>query len=130
MAFVRSGLLENAEVAVIDAPAKTLTEVARACRVSVRTLRRAVRADRRMSLREWHSALLARTAEVILAEQQTSSIKEVAFALGFPSQQSFARRFRQATGLTPTGFRETCRGGGSVTWLRCRQGTLIGSDCG
>lgn len=42
------------------------------------------------------------------------SIKEIAQELGFPEQFTFRKYFKKYRGVSPTEFRESCRGGGVV----------------
>ncbi|MGN1211844.1 MAG: helix-turn-helix domain-containing protein [Candidatus Cryptobacteroides sp.] len=54
--------------------------------------------------REWIALSLVNTAKAKIMGSQ-SSIKEIAYALGFPNQSAFGRFFRSHTGVSPQKFR-------------------------
>lgn len=53
---------------------------------------------------EWISMFVIAEAKHLLAEPQTS-IKEIAYALGFPSQSLFGRYFKLYAGVSPSAYR-------------------------
>lgn len=55
--------------------------------------------------REWIALSLVNTAKARIMGTQ-NSIKEIAYALGFPNQSAFGRFFRAHTGVSPQKFRE------------------------
>ncbi|MBP8951047.1 MAG: helix-turn-helix transcriptional regulator [Armatimonadetes bacterium] len=58
-----------------------------------------------MTLRQFLDLKRVERAKALLLEPH-SSIKQVAFALGYADQHQFSRVFRRVTGTSPTGFRE------------------------
>lgn len=85
----------------------SLTELADLCGLSVRQLSRSFRASRGCSIGDYVSAVRTERARDMLATDQ--SIKAIALTLGFATPSSFSFAFRQATGETPSDFRETLR---------------------
>ncbi len=76
--------------------------------LSVPHLSRVFHADFGVSLKEYLETELNRRAQALLSFEDLR-VKEVAAALHFPSQQTFARFFRRRTGITPSSFRSTHR---------------------
>jgi AraC family transcriptional regulator len=83
--------------------APTLTELADACRLSVRQLTRGFRASRGCSIGDYIASRRLDHAKQLLATGQ--SVKAIAYSLGFASPSSFCFAFRRATGQTPREFR-------------------------
>jgi len=106
MAYVRNVLVALACRRLHQLPMARLAEVARSCGVSAATLRRVIRAETGLCLRAWRQTHLRSIAEELLTGRSLHSVKEVGGAMGFASQQSFARWFHRQTGLTPSAFRE------------------------
>ena len=57
-----------------------------------------------------------------LLRHTDSSIKETAYACGWPSARDFCRAFRLRFQQTPSQWRADCRAAGSSAWASCRQG--------
>ncbi len=91
-------LLRERPQAMADADA-----LAQALHVSVRTLHRRL-ADEGSSLQALKDAARRERATELLC-RSARPIKQVAQAVGFASEKSFARAFRQWTGQTPSGLR-------------------------
>ena len=62
-----------------------------------------------MSFRQWIGTLRIKEAQRIMETDPEKPIMEVAEAVGICNQSSFCRQFRNVTGMTPGGFRETVR---------------------
>jgi AraC-like DNA-binding protein len=90
------------------AKAHSAGSVAAALHVSVRTLHRQL-AEEGASLQALKDEARRDHALALLA-RSTKPIKQVAQAVGFASEKSFARAFRQWTGQTPTEARSTPSG--------------------
>lgn len=106
MTYARNGLVARARMHIQQTPMIRLADVATSCGVSTAALRRAMRAETGVCLRDWQQAQGRSAAESMLMETASRSVKEVSGVLGFSSPQSFARWFRRQTGLSPSAFRE------------------------
>lgn len=82
----------------------TLSELARLCKLSVRQLTRGFRRSRGCSIGEHVAQSRLRSAQRLLATDQ--SVKAIAYSLGFASPSSFSYAFRRAVGETPRQFRQ------------------------
>jgi AraC-like DNA-binding protein len=82
---------------------QTADAVARALNMSVRTLHRQLQ-DEGASLQALKDRVRQEQAEHLL-QRTARPIKQVAMAVGFASEKSFARAFRQWTGDSPSDFR-------------------------
>jgi AraC family transcriptional regulator len=82
----------------------TLDELARLCRLSVRQLTRGFRESRGCSIGEYVANCRLDHAKRLLATD--TSVKAVAYSLGFSSPSSFCYAFRKATSETPQQFRQ------------------------
>ena len=82
---------------------------ARALGMSVRTLRRALRAEGTAFTELLEQARRERAARLLAGDR--ASIAEVAFLLGFSELSAFYRAFRRWTGMTPAQFRDAGRTG-------------------
>jgi AraC family transcriptional regulator len=80
-----------------------LDELARLCDISVRQLTRGFRASRGCSIGDYVVGKRIDTAKRLLSAGE--SIKNIAFATGFPSASAFGYAFRRASGMTPREFR-------------------------
>lgn len=78
-------------------------------RMSARSLRRRL-AEEGVSYRELVQERLAETAAQVL-RTPGKSVQDAAHATGFSDAAAFDRAFKQWTGMTPTEFRGTARGG-------------------
>ena len=87
--------------------APTLSELAALCNLSVRQLTRAFRACRGRSIGEYVAQCRIDNAKRLLGGD--TSIKAVAYSLGFASASSFSFAFRRATGHTPREFQQRLR---------------------
>jgi AraC family transcriptional regulator len=87
--------------------APTLIELAALCNMSVRQLTRAFRVSRGITIGERIARCRIEHAKRLL--NADSSIKAVAYSLGFASPSSFSFAFRRATGHTPREFQALCR---------------------
>jgi transcriptional regulator GlxA family with amidase domain len=89
----------------MPAEALTLAAAAQQLKVSVRTLARRVDRASGMGAGEWlRLAKLSQAAEALRSTR--APIKTVCDSLGFGSEASLYRAFRQATGMTPTAYRQ------------------------
>jgi AraC family transcriptional regulator len=84
--------------------APTLAELAELCRLSVRQLTHSFRASRGCSIGEYVAHSQIDHAKQLLVADRTT-IKSIAYSLGFSSPSAFSFAFRRATGLTPSEFR-------------------------
>lgn len=82
----------------------TLSELARLCNLSVRQLTRAFRASRGRSIGDYVEQSRLDNAKRLLTSD--TSVKAIAYSLGFASPSSFSFAFRRATGETPREFRQ------------------------
>lgn len=82
----------------------TLEELASLCRISVRQLTRGFRESRGCSIGEHVVSCRLEHAKKLLATD--TSVKAVAYSLGFSSPSSFCYAFRKATDETPQEFRQ------------------------
>lgn len=103
---------QQAAADLIKAELPAIDRVARALKVSPRSLQRAL-ADEGTNFREVLDRVRRALAERHLARPDTS-LNEVAFLLGFSEPSAFHRSFKRWTGLTPQQYRAslTPRGGG------------------
>jgi AraC-like DNA-binding protein len=85
--------------------------IARALRMSRRTLQRQLRNDR-TSYRDLVEALRRELAARYLAERRIA-VAEVAFLLGFSETSAFHRAFKRWTGTTPVTYRRSRGSGGA-----------------
>ncbi len=85
-----------------QACAPTLTELAVLCGLSVRQISRGFRASRGISLGAHVANLRIQVAKQLL--EKGSSVKAVAYDMGFSSPSSFSYAFRQITGHAPSTF--------------------------
>ena len=103
------GFQAEVQQAIASAPATggSAVDVARALRVSVRTLQRKL-VETGTTFREVSDTVRGRLAEGYLNDPKVS-IAEVAFLLGFSDQSSFNRAFRRWTGDSPGRWRRRMR---------------------
>ena len=87
-----------------DLPAPQLAELAQMCKMSVRHLTRAFRAETDMTIASYIEHAMVDRARQFLSNSDCS-ISEVAQRLGFSSPSSFTYAFRRATGSRPAEFR-------------------------
>lgn len=109
--YRRDRLLANrARVLMTSQPSEqhTAPTVANALNVSVRTLHRQLE-EEGTSLQTLKDAVRRERASEQLA-RTAQSIKQIALAIGFSSEKTFARAFRQWTGESPSEFRDRCHG--------------------
>lgn len=85
----------------------SLTELAGLCGLSVRQLTRGFRESRGVSIGDHVTHCRVEHARALLASD--TSVKAVAYTLGFASASSFAHAFRRATGETPSQYRQRLR---------------------
>jgi AraC family transcriptional regulator len=104
LASWRLRLIDERLREVREAP--TLVELAGLCRLSVRQLTHSFRASRGCSIGEYVTHSQIDHAKRLLAADQTS-IKAIAYSLGFSSPSAFSYAFRRATGQTPREFRQS-----------------------
>ena len=83
--------------------APTLSELASACRLSVRQLSRGFRVSRGVSIGDYVAKARIEQAKHLLCANK--SVKSVAHAMGFASASSFSYAFRRSTGVAPSAYR-------------------------
>jgi AraC-like DNA-binding protein len=86
------------------AAAHTADSIALQLNVSVRTLHRQLREEGTTLQRLKNDARRERAIKLLL--QTKRPIKQIAAAVGFDSEKSFARAFREWTGAAPSRFRQ------------------------
>jgi AraC family transcriptional regulator len=94
-----------------DGAPPTLTELADLCALSVRHLTRAFRSSRRRSIGDYIVEWRMQRAKQLLASG--SSVKYIAYTMGFSSPSGLSTAFRRATGERPRDYlqRLTAKGG-------------------
>ena len=90
-------------LAANPAAAHTAEEVAAQLNLSVRALHRQLK-EEGVSLQRLKNAA-RREHAVKLLLQTTKPVKQIAAAVGFDSEKSFARAFREWAGVTPSAYR-------------------------
>jgi AraC-like DNA-binding protein len=103
-------LVENVRLLLRRAPEAALTaeQIAERLHLSVRTLHRQLK-EEGASLQDLKDEA-RREHAVELLRKSTRPIKQIAAAVGFASEKSFARAFRHWTGLSPLEFRKSSHG--------------------
>lgn len=86
----------------------SLAELATLCGLSVRQLTRGFRASRGCSIGDYMAGQRVMRARELLATD--TSVKTIAYTLGFSSPSSFCYAFRRATGESPGRYRQRQRG--------------------
>jgi AraC-like DNA-binding protein len=105
--YRRDRLLVHSVSQILNAApggAHTAEEVAVQLNVSVRTLHRQLKEEGVSLQRLKNDARRERAIRLLL--QTRKPVKQVAAAVGFDSEKSFARAFREWTGVAPSRFRE------------------------
>ena len=90
-----------------DGAAPTLEELAVLCGLSVRHLTRAFRASRRCSIGDYIAECRIQRAKRLLASG--SSVKYIAYTMGFSSPAALSIAFRRATGERPRDYLQRCQ---------------------
>ena len=85
----------------------SLTELAELCGLSVRQLTRGFRASKGCSIGDYVASSRIGLARDMLSAE--SSVKAIAYTLGFSSPSSFCYAFRRVTGETPGQYRQRVR---------------------
>ena len=98
----------TAILAANPAAAHTAEDVAAQLNLSVRTLHRQLK-EEGVSLQRLKNEV-RRERAIKLLLQTGKPVKQVAAAVGFDSEKSFARAFREWTGVAPSRFREGMQG--------------------
>lgn len=110
--YHRDRLLVHSVVQILNGDpgaAHTAADVSARLNLSVRTLHRQLKEEGVSLLRLKNDARRARAITLLL--QTKKPVKQIASAVGFDSEKSFARAFREWTGATPSAYRagETIR---------------------
>jgi AraC family transcriptional regulator len=84
----------------------TITEVAKACNISSRSLTRKFKQTTGETLHEYAHKRATKRARALLRDM-SRSIKEVSYDLGFLNPSAFSIAFRRATGLSPSQYRRS-----------------------
>lgn len=92
-------------LAAAPALAHTAEDVAAQLNISVRTLHRQLK-EEGVSLQRLKNEV-RREQAIRLLLQTRKPVKQIAAAVGFDSEKSFARAFREWTGVAPSGYRES-----------------------
>ncbi|PKO54454.1 MAG: AraC family transcriptional regulator [Betaproteobacteria bacterium HGW-Betaproteobacteria-21] len=105
--YRRDRLLVHSVSQILNADpghAHTADDVAAQLNLSVRTLHRQLKEEGQSLQRLKNEARRERAIKLLL--QTRKPVKQVAAAVGFDSEKSFARAFREWTGVAPSRFRE------------------------
>lgn len=102
LAAWRLRLIEERVQEIGKAP--SLSELAALCGLSIRQLSRGFRISRQCSIGEFIERARIENAKRLL--MAGTSVKSVAYAVGFSSPSSFSFAFRRATGISPMHYRE------------------------
>jgi AraC-like DNA-binding protein len=93
----------DAAAALLDDPARPLTEVSRSVGASRRTLERRFVAETALTLAAWQRRARVLRALELLADG--ASVTTAALTVGYATPSSFVASFRSETGATPGSFR-------------------------
>jgi transcriptional regulator GlxA family with amidase domain len=86
----------------------TLTDIASAAQMSVRTLNRRFQAETGQSPIEWLTGVRIRHAQELL-ETTDDGVERITRHVGFPSPSNFRALFRRTVGVSPSAYRATFR---------------------
>lgn len=88
----------------------SVNDLARLCRMSRRSLLRRFRTAAGTSVTEYIKQVQLAKAKSLLVAGNTS-LKQVAYEVGFMTPSNFSLAFKRSTGMTPSEFRAMARGG-------------------
>jgi AraC-like DNA-binding protein len=102
-------IFDHAKYALELNPRASLGDLSERLRVERRTLERAFRKVSGKPFRQYQQGVLIRKSLELLASDNTLSIKEIAYSLGYKSPRAFARMIFLAFGSCPCKLRERLR---------------------
>jgi AraC-like DNA-binding protein len=100
MACDRNAIAERIRGALRQNPRLTLEAVAAALDIGRHTARRALSAVFGKSFRDLQRDAIAEAVKAKLEQQPASSVKEIAFEMGYEHARSLSRRWRRIAGVT------------------------------
>lgn len=100
MAHDRIGIAERIRGALRQDPLLTLAAAAKALEIGRHTARRALGATFGRTFRDLQRDAIAAAVKAKLRQRPTSSIKEIAFEIGYEHPRSLSRRWRRISGVT------------------------------
>ena len=106
MAYLTQGVFEEVRSHLRTYPGSSLADLCRALHIERHTVQRAVRRATGKCFRDFRREALFGRARDLLWCEPGSSIKEIAFRLGFRSTRSFDRFVLTSCGQTPTQLRK------------------------
>ncbi len=83
----------------------TLADVAKHCAVSCEHLSRSFKKSTGFGFSEYLTLYRLKQAEILLLEESTKSVSEIAYCCGFNDSNYFANRFKKIYGITPSKLR-------------------------
>ncbi len=105
MAYDHVHLFDQVRSDLVQNPRLSLRSLSVKMKVDRHTIEKAIRAVDGRRFRDFRNQLMLDRARVLLSANGASSIKEVAYLLGYSSPQAFARFVRGMCGRSPGGLR-------------------------
>jgi AraC family transcriptional regulator, transcriptional activator of pobA len=105
MAYDLESLLVVIDRHLRTTPSLSLHILAQRLNVERHSIERSVRLARGLTFRQLRNDIMLEEARKMLAEYPYSTIKEIAFRLGYRSQSAFGRFIKEASGSSPTRVR-------------------------
>lgn len=92
-------------------PGLSLQQLAQRLNIERHSIERSVRQARGLTFRQLRNNIMLDEARRMLAEYPYSTVKEIAFRLGYKSPSAFGRFIKDASGTSPTAVRLNKRNG-------------------